>query len=130
MPESGPSHLAWALGLTEADVTAAIGLDWDRGEPDWHHEGDVTIFTGQHEGGTPRAVIRVDHEHRIAESGPARGMQLDDRIKWWPGDPLHLFAIPPDDELDEDLAGSPAEQRAALLAHLQQGVEQALKVWG
>ena len=130
MAESGASHLAWALSLTEADILDAVGPDWDRGEPDWHHDAAVTTITGQHESGTPRVVIRVDHQYRIAEIGPARGMQLDDRIKWWPGDPLHVFAIPPYDEVDEELASSPEEQRAVLVAHLQQGVGRALKAWG
>jgi len=30
----------------------------------------------------------------------------------------------------KELVGSPEEQRAALLVHLQQGVEQAVKAWG
>ena len=130
MPESGASDLAWALGVTEDDAVNAVGPDWDRGDPAWHHGSPVTIFTGRHEGATPRVVIRVDHQHRIVEIGPARGIQLEDRVDWRPGEPMHVFAIPPYDDVDEDLAVSPEEQRAALLVHLQQGVEQALKAWG
>ncbi len=88
MPESGASDLAWALGLGEADILNAVGPDWDRGEPAWHHGSPVSIFTGQHAGGSPRVVIRVDHQHRIVEIGPARGIQLVDRVDWRPGEPM------------------------------------------
>ncbi len=60
-------------------------------------------------------LVRVDHQRRLAEIGPARAVQFDERVHWRPGEPMRVAAIPPFDEVDEDLAGGPGKLLAALL---------------
>lgn len=133
MDNSGLVELAALLGVPYDEALAALGSQWNPGDPGSSAWGEFTIFTGRENPrtpGRPLVAIYVDHSEHTVEVGHAVGVPLPNgRMQWALGEPRTLLPYDEDGLIawasrDGRVPQSTTPQglRAVLLAELQAGI--------